>query len=103
MIGYNYFVGVDDDGYSSISDLHVFPPLPPPPHVAQDIQLRQNMAYVTSADIQMESNDCYSRTPSIDPDNVGTTVEGEDNCDDRYGKECLVPYSHVTLLLDVVY
>ena len=46
----------------------------------QDVQLSQNQAYVTSANISMKPNESYgTTTPSMDSDLLYATVEGEHN------------------------
>ena len=46
----------------------------------QDMQLTQNQAYVTSANVSMKPNESYgTTTPSMDSDLLYATVEGEHN------------------------
>ena len=63
---------VTNESYSTTHLPHV--------HQQQSIQLSQNQAYITSANVSMKTNECYgTTTTSMDSDHLYATVEGEHN------------------------
>ena len=74
----------EDDITTSRNECYSTSRLPSPTrprvHQQQDMQLTQNQAYVTSANVSMKPNESYgTTTTSMDSDLLYATVEGEHN------------------------